>query len=307
MNSIFQTHEWEGFRLKAGYQKSYWVENILVLQKNLPLGRSMLYSPRVSKDQWSSVSDRFIEEIQRIGNENSSIFYRLELDSPESDSSLLRAHDLKKSFEEMQPEHSLILDISKTEEEILAQMKQKGRYNIKIAKKNDIAIEYSTDRGEILDQFYGLYSTMASRHGITHRNKNYFEKLIEFLGEKDYARCYIATVKENKTKIPVAGAIATFYNGAAIYLYGGSADNFRNLMAPYILHWQMILDAKEKNCKKYDFFGIAPTEDPKHPWAGVTRFKRQFGGEEEHILGSYDLLLKPIEYQIFKVAEKIRR
>jgi lipid II:glycine glycyltransferase (peptidoglycan interpeptide bridge formation enzyme) len=78
-------------------------------------------------------------------------------------------------------------------------------------------------------------------------------------------------------------------------------------MAPYLLHWEIILDAKKQNLKEYNFLGVAPNEDQNHPWAGITRFKKQFGGYQADILGSFDLPLKPLEYKLFKFAEKIRR
>jgi len=90
-------------------------------------------------------------------------------------------------------------------------------------------------------------------------------------------------------------------------MFGASSDEYKNLMAPYLLHWEIIQEARELGFEKYDFFGVAPDDDPKHAWAGVTRFKKQFGGEVESIMGSYDLVAKPIQYKLFKLAEKIRR
>ena len=78
-------------------------------------------------------------------------------------------------------------------------------------------------------------------------------------------------------------------------------------MAPYLMHWQAIKDAKEKGCKTYDLHGRARPEDERSSWSGITRFKEQFGGEAVELLGSYDYINKPIHYQIFKFAEKTRR
>ena len=321
MFNIFQSHEWEEFKLKTGYQKSYWIDGILVLQKNLPLGYSMLYSPMVGEGQWSVVSgQKFMEEIKRISKLNDTLFYRLELNIPQTTNHQPpTALGFAKAFEEMQPEHTLILDLTKTEEDILAQMKQKGRYNIKIAEQNNVLIK-KTDK---TDDFYKLYSETAKRHRITYRGKSYFDALLEILGGKGYARLYTASVnqsgaggqgsvettshKPQATNQILAAAIMVYSADTAIYMFGASSDVARNVMAPYLLHWKMISDAKAEGCNKYDFFGIAPDDNPKHPWAGVTRFKKQFGGEEAHNLGSYDLILKPAMYQIFKIAEKIRR
>ena len=310
--TIFQSDEWEKFRLQTGYQKSYRIEDILILQKNLPLGRSMFYSPRVDYSQLVKIQNKdngndFLRQIKSITQKNKTIFYRLELDVPKDQLVDFPIGGFVKSFEEMQPEHTIKIDIANSNEDILSQMKQKGRYNIKIAQKHNVQVNYSSQIGIELDQFYNLYQTMAVRHGITKRDKKYFEGLIEILGKKDYARIYIASIEENGKQIPVAGVIATFYNNTAIYLFGGSANEYRNLMAPYILHWQIIQDAKTKGCKDYDLFGVAPEGETNHPWSGVTKFKEQFGGTREDILGSYDFLFRPLEYKIFKLAEKIRR
>ncbi|MEI6499117.1 MAG: peptidoglycan bridge formation glycyltransferase FemA/FemB family protein [bacterium] len=316
MISIFQTHEWEQLKLKTGYQNSHWIDDILVLQKQLPLRYSMLYMPMVALDQLAKEisADKptgLMEKILELSKETNSIFCRLEIDGTIEKLAnvdlLLKRKNIVKSFEEMQPEHTLILDISNNKSEILAQMKQKGRYNIKIAEKNKVFIEQSSAKGELLDNFYALYRLTGSRHGITSRNSKYFEALLDILGKKGYARVYNAFAMIEGKKTPLAAAIMLFYKERLTYLYGGSSNEHRGHMAPYLLHSTAIDDAKAQNCTSYDFFGIAPNDDSKHPWSGVTRFKKQFGGEQVDLIGSYDIIFKPVEYQLFKIAEKLRR
>lgn len=307
MESIFQSKEWEEFKLATGYAKSYWVEDILVLQKELPLGRTMLYSPMVSGEAATSIMGNelsikgFIDQIRGIAARENSIFFRLELDLPHDTRPMILNTEFgfAKSFEEMQPEHTLILDLTKSEGEILAQMKQKGRYNIKIADKNGIRIEKENS----IENFYHLYSETGRRHHISFRGKEYFVNLLDILTRSDYIAVYTAFLGN----LPVASAIVVYSGSQAIYMFGASSDEHKNLMAPYLLHWQIIQESKQKGCEAYDFFGIAPDDNPRHPWAGVTRFKKQFGGEQYDILGSFDLPFRPLEYTLFKIAEKIRR
>lgn len=307
--SIFQSEGWEDFKLKTGYEKSYRISGILILQKKLPLGKSMLYSPMVGRASLDKIQDTryktqtFLSEIKDIAEQNNSIFYRLELNLPRTYNLQLTTYNWTKSFEEMQPEHNWVLKINKPEEQLLSEMKHKGRYNIKIAEKNHISIKRSNKPGKELDAFYEHYQATGKRHKITYRSKSYFEALLENLGKKDYAFCYTADYKGKS----LASAIMLFYGESALYLYGGSAEEFRNLMAPYLLHWQIIKDAKEAGLSEYNFLGIAPDDNPSHPWAGITRFKKQFGGEQVDILGSYDLPLKPVQYKAFKIAERLRR
>jgi len=314
--NLFQNPEWESFKLATGYQKSYRIDDVLVLQKNLPLGFSMLYSPMVNNEE-RIMNNGFLEQIKGIARDNRSIFYRLELDVPLHNSSFIIHHSLfKKAFEEMQPEHTLILDISKSEDEILKQMKPKGRYNIKVAQKNQIKVVEEKDT----INFFKLYSSMSQRHNISHRNAAYFQKLIDILGVKGYCKVFTAVLEQNNElriknggenkkadQIPIASVIISFYGDKAIYLFGGSSDSHKNLMAPYLLQWTAIREAKSQGCTEYDFFGTAPPDKPNHPWRGVTDFKKKFGGQEIKLAGSWDLILRPLEYQLFKIAEKIRR
>ncbi|MDO8444218.1 MAG: peptidoglycan bridge formation glycyltransferase FemA/FemB family protein [bacterium] len=306
MDNVFQSPEWEELKLATGYTKSYRVNNVLILQRNLPLGFSMLYSPMVDKSTQSTVlSTQFKTEVRKIGEENNSIFYRLELDVPvaSSEDCVLSTENYAKSFEEMQPEHTLILDLTKSEAEILAQMKSKGRYNIKVAEKNNLTVGKTNKTGPELDSFFNLYSATAKRHKISYRAKKYFDSLLEILGKSGYAELFTVYLDER----PLASAIIIYSDRKAIYLYGASSDEYKNLMAPYQLHFEIIKEARSKGFETYDFFGIAPEDAPNHPWVGVTRFKKQFGGTERQIYGSYDLILKPIVYKMFKMAEKIRR
>ena len=130
--SIFQTPEWEKFKLETGYQKSHRIGDILVLQRELPFGRSMLYAPLVGQHSADSIQQTvFLEQIKTIAKENNSIFFRIEIDAPLNTKCEILDAGFVKAFEEMQPENNWVVDISKREDDILAGMKQKGRYNIK--------------------------------------------------------------------------------------------------------------------------------------------------------------------------------
>jgi lipid II:glycine glycyltransferase (peptidoglycan interpeptide bridge formation enzyme) len=190
MATIFQTPEWEKFKLKTGWQKSWRVFDILVLEKKIPLLGSMLYAPMATRDQTRLATQKiFLDQINKIATAEGAFFFRLESSDAisEAGSLQLEATSYRKAFEEMQPEHTLLIDLSKSESDILGEMKQKGRYNIKIAGKHGVKVS----TGEVKD-FYQLYQAMAKRQKITYRNENYFQKLVDILGEKDYARVFVA-------------------------------------------------------------------------------------------------------------------
>ncbi len=319
MATIFQTAEWEKFKLKTGWQKSWRVFDILVLERKIPLLGSMLYSPMMSRDQTKLAMQKiFLDQIKKIAIEEKSLFYRMESNDEVAGDILPGKSGFAKAFEEMQPEHTLLINLTKSEDDILKEMKQKGRYNIKIAEKNQLAIE----KGSVED-FYQLYQQMAKRQKISYRSLSYFQALIDNLSPKDYVQVFTAKARDqitdesrnyepnNNTVVQhdsvLASAIIIFYKDSCIYLFGGSSDEQREKMAPYKLHWEVMREAKRRGCKFYDMFGIAPTDDEKHPWAGITRFKKQFGGEEFQSLGSWDLVFSTAKYKLFKTVEKMRR
>jgi len=343
--SIFQTPEWARFKCQTGYEKFYEIDGVFVLQKKLPLGRTMLYSPMINQAQSSKFkSQNYNSKLKTLGKENKSIFYRAEFDILATSELVnwLTSNKFIKSFEEMQPEHTLILNITKSDEDILAGMKQKGRYNIKIAEKHGVQVKKSRD----VSDFYQLYEQTAKRQKITYREKEYFQKLLDNLEPKGYAELFEATLRkdtitkiqdtntehvnaeltdchpelachgdmpmvsgsqQNNNEMVLASAIVSFYKNRATYLFGASSDEMRNVMAPYELHWKIIAEAKRRGCTEYDFFGIAPDDDKKHPWAGVTSFKKKFGGKQVDLLGSWDLILRSNEYRVFKILERLRR
>jgi len=309
MNNVYQSPEWEEFKKQTGYAKSFRVDDILVLERPLALGRTMLYSPMVSNLQVSNINlQEFSKQIRTLAQKENAVFFRLELDMPKS-SSLNTQYQIleifKKSFEEMQPENNWVLDIRPSTEQILAGMKQKGRYNIKVAEKNAVYFEFLELND--LDIFYDQYQKTGFRHKVTFRDKQYFEKMLEILGQNGYARVCATFAEINDAKTALSSAILLAYGDEVQYLYGASSEENKNLMAPYLMHWKIIEWAKENGFKKYNFLGVAPDDSDKHPWAGITRFKKQFGGYQYDIVGCYDLVSRPVEYQIFKLAEKIRR
>jgi lipid II:glycine glycyltransferase (peptidoglycan interpeptide bridge formation enzyme) len=309
MQNIFQSNVWEEFKLKTGYQKSFWIEGVLILLKKLPFGQTMLYAPMIQREKLDVVkSEVFRQRIREIARRENSIFCRVELDIPcQDDSCALLPSPYIKAFEEVQPEHTLVLDLTKSEDKLFAEMKQKGRYSIRNAVKFEVKVANEKDLSGALDIFFELYSSTAKRHRISYRNRNYFENLVSSLHKDDLIKVYTAYKDIEGKYTPLASAIVAYSGETAIYMFGASSDEHKNFQAPCLLQWRIIQESHHHGFKKYDFFGIAPSDDPKHPWAGITRFKKQFGGVQVNIAGSFDLILKPFEYKIFEIAEKIRR
>ena len=315
MKSLLQTKEWAALRQSQGW-KIHWLDEILVLEKPLPLGFSFLYAPEV--DFFKIDFRKFLPKIKEISAKSNSIFTRLDFLNQKQTiytqkiEKILFNNKFIKSFEEIQPEFRRIVRITGSEDEILARMKPKGRYNIRIAQKHEVVVEKvdsSTSLG--VNDFYEIFCETAERDGFQIRPKSYFENLMKILKPAGLAEMLVARYNGK----PVAAGIFTFYGETASYLYGASLSSDREVMAPYLLHWEAIKLAKEKNCSYYDLLAIAPFDslNPKpsnlkpHKYAGITRFKEQFGGTSYQTFGSWDLITNKCLYILFKMLEKIRR
>ena len=212
---------------------------------------------------------------------------------------------LRRAPADVQPPDTVILDLAKDEETLLMEMKPKWRYNIRLAERKGALVQQPDERG--LEVFYALFRETARRDGLAIHSPDYYRALFErsrnYPGGGQEARLYLASFNGE----PAAAIITLFRGDEAVYLYGASSDRNRNLMAPYLLQWRAIKDAKAAGCRFYDLFGIPPNEDPGHPMAGLYRFKTGFGGRIIHRPGSWDLAYRPLTAGLFRAAESLRK
>lgn len=306
--SILQTPFWAEFKAKSGW-KQFEIAQASVLVKKVYKNLAMAYVPEVSDKDWKKWLPEFHEGMKELAKREKLIFAKLEVweDSENKELiQLLKKNGLKKSFEFVQPEHRRVIDISGTTEEILAQMKQKGRYNIKVAKKHGVEVEVRADLANLKEDTklaYDLIAGTGDRKNFGVRQKPYFDDLIETLYKNNAGAVFIARYEGQ----PVVALIISFWDGVASYLYGGSSTEHKETMAPYLTHLEVIEEAKRRGCQVYDMLGAAPPDQPNHPYAGFARFKEQFGGSYVHLVGSFDLIFKPFWYKMFCLAEKYRR
>jgi len=210
---------------------------------------------------------------------------------------------LRKAGADVQPPDSVLLDLGPEEAELLAAMKPKWRYNVRLAEKKGVEVEEGGFEG--LDAFYRLYEETARRDRIAIHPRSYYEKLFQVCaGATEAPRLGLWTARHEGRAI---AAIITLFRGEeAVYLYGASADEKRALMPAYALQWAAIRGARAAGCKRYDFYGIPPIDDPTHPMSGLYRFKTGFGGTVVHYAGSWDLPLHPLAYAAWRGAEGAR-
>jgi lipid II:glycine glycyltransferase (peptidoglycan interpeptide bridge formation enzyme) len=193
----------------------------------------------------------------------------------------------------LQPKYTQVIDLADDEVAILAQMKPKGRYNIKLAEKKGVKIVGEEINAENIKAFFEIYDQTFSRKKLEKKDLPFFERL---MGEcKSIAKLYFAEYEGKK----LATEFVIYYGNRATYLYGASLDESREVMAPYLMHWEVMKEAKKNGFKEYDLWGIATPGDEKHEWIGITDFKKKFGGREVALIGSYDLVIQKDLYEAF--------
>lgn len=303
MKSLLQSKYWANFKKKYGWIV-HKVGKVRVFEKKLPFGKSFFYIPEVSSDQHSMFGIKeLLKKIKPLAKKRKAIFLRIEpLEEDKRIKNIFQRANLKRAFEEIQPWYRQWIRLDKPEDKILKDMKSKGRYNVRLAKRKGVKIIKSESPKDI-EILYKLYKETAMREGFPPRPKKYFINLFYELFTKRNSMFFIAMYQGK----PISALFVTFYGKIASYLYGGSSARNRNVMASYLAHWEAIKEAKKRGMEIYDMLAIAPREDEKHKHYGLRRFKQQFGGRQVNLVGGWDKVYSKFWYFWFKIAEKIRK
>ena len=194
-----------------------------------------------------------------------------------------------------QPHQTLFLSLKSSTDSVLAGMKQKTRYNIRLAEKRGVVVRKEKD-DSALKAFLRIAKETGMRDGFALHSEKYYKNMAEVLGKTGIIELYTAHYR----KEIIAANIVLVYGNTATYLHGASSNKHRNLMAPYLLQWQAIKDAKEKGLAYYDFWGF-----DENLWPGVTRFKKGFGGEICQYAATFEMPIMPIRHTLLNFSRKI--
>lgn len=210
------------------------------------------------------------------------------------------------SDEQIQFRNTVLVNLSQTEEMILARMKQKTRYNIRLAARKGVVVRKGTP-GD-LDLLYQMYDQTALRDNFIIRDADYYLKVWRMFMDEDLAQPLVAQVDS----VPVAGLFLFRFSDKAWYLYGMSAESYREKMPNYLLQWEAMRYAKSAGCTVYDFWGAPDRFDENDPMWGVYRFKDGFGGEVVRTIGAWDKPIRPALYHFYtiimpRVLDRMRR
>lgn len=217
---------------------------------------------------------------------------------------------------DVQPPNTVLIDLTSEEDDILAAMKSKTRYNVRLAAKKGVVVreggvgpeappasgsETGTDD---LDRWYALYRETAERDRIAIHSPAYYRSLFDTARGFSGVECSLLVAEHDGELL--SGVIILRYGETATYLYGASSNRKRNVMAPYALQWEAMRRARSAGARSYDLFGIPPADDPSHPMHGLYRFKTGFGGRIVHRLGGWDYPASPARYTLYRGAERVR-
>ena len=303
--SFLQTKEWLKFQESVGHKVWRFSDEKIkanIIKLSLPLGKSILYiphGPEISFDEirggLQNELTNFIKYLKNLAEEEKAIFIKME---PISDITveLLYKKGFKRSKKQIQPYKSVVLNLDLSEEDLLSRMHQKTRYNINLSEKKGLVLEESSD----IDTFWKLLKQTAKQDQFSTHPKNYYEKLMKsFEGDGDLKTKLFLVAHEGRH---IAAAITMLYSDTVYYLHGAMNREYKSLMAPYFIHWEIMKWAKSDNYNYYDFWGI----DSKK-WPGVTRFKLGWGGDLKEYPGSFDLPVSKLWYFTYFLARKVFR
>jgi lipid II:glycine glycyltransferase (peptidoglycan interpeptide bridge formation enzyme) len=306
---LLQTSAWGDFKAEFGWQVERVAVNTTgaqVLFRRLPLGLSFAYIPKgpIGPD-WLSLWP----EIDRVCRRHRALVLKVEpdLDEPVDPRARGRFRGFYPAADPIQPRRTIVVSLEGDEESWLGRMKQKTRYNIRLAEKKEVSVRHSDD----VDAFYDLMQITGERDRFGVHSRDYFRRAYDLFHPTGMCELLVA---EYAGKL--LAALMVFARGLrAWYFYGASSDAERNRMPAYLLQWEAMRWAKARGCEEYDLWGV-PDADEEALEAGfsersdglwgVYRFKRGFGGRLIRSAGAWDKPFLPFIYPLYRWYERRR-
>jgi lipid II:glycine glycyltransferase (peptidoglycan interpeptide bridge formation enzyme) len=303
-------HGWSATRLLF-QERDQVVAAASVLRRKLPLlPVSVLYVPKGPVVDWTdrSRASRVLAELEDLARAWRAISIKVDPDVYHADrtpefsprpacaqdtAGLLSERGWRFSSEQIQFRNTVLLDLVASEDELLAGMKQKTRYNVRLAMRRGVEVRTGTE--DDLSLFYGLYAETAERDGFPIRPAEYYYDAWRTFLRAEQAHLLLAEVEGDA----VAGLLLFTFGPMAWYMYGASSDRHRNLMPNNLLQWEAIRCARSADCRLYDLWGAPDELDESDPMWGVVRFKLGLGGELAEGLGAWDFPVSKAGYWLY--------
>lgn len=324
---ILQTWEWGRVKSGFGWTPRYlaWRRSgedrpaavSLVLERSVALAGfasrlRVLYAPKGPLLDWGDegLRSRVLDDLGAFARQQGAIFVKIDPDvilgtgvpgEPEARSyplgkevvGELQARGWLFSADQIQYRNTVVVNLTRDPDQLMAGMKQKTRYNVRLAGRR--GVEVRTGVLEDLDSLYHMFAETSVRDGFVIRSADYYRSVWLAFMQAGMAEALIAEV-EGKI---VAGLVIFYFAGKAWYLYGMSRDAHREKMPNYLLQWEAIRRAKEAGCQVYDLWGAPDRFDREDPMWGVYRFKEGLGGRVVRHIGAWDLPARPVLYRMY--------
>jgi len=285
-----------------------------VIRNGFAARLSVLYSPKGPLLDWvnESLRNRVLNDLQSFAKKHGAIFLKCdpdvvlgmgvpasEGDVPENNGQILMSELKRRGWEyssdQIQFKNTVLIDLNPSEEEMLARMKQKTRYNIRLAGRKGVFVRVGTK--DDLAILYKMYAETSVRDGFVIRDEGYYQTVWNLFMNLNEPTCepLIADMDGE----PVAAIFVFYFAGRAYYVYGMSRSVHREKMPTYLLQWEAMKRAKAKGCTVYDLWGAPEVFDENDSMWGVYRFKEGLGGEVVRTLGAYDFAPSPLWYKMY--------
>jgi len=312
VNHPVQSWEWGEFRKKDGleierigfFQNGKIKKALQVSFKPIPIiGGTAGYLPRGFMPDEDQIS-----ALKELGKKHKAVFIKLEPNSVISDQEdqitlidKFGSQGLTKG-KALFHKYTFQLDLAPSEEELFAKLESKTRYNINLSYKKGVRIqEDSSMQG--LETYINILQETTKRQAFYLHTPDYFKKMWEVLADTGMMKIFHAVYQDTV----LVSWIMFIFNGVLYYPYGASRSISRDTMASNLMMWEMIKFGKQIGCKSFDMWGsLGPDADKKSPWYGFHRFKKGYGGNLVEFLGTFDLVLNPLNYKLFNLADTFR-
>ena len=294
---IFQEKEGKKIWRFEFLRKEQKIAQVQIQKEYFPFGKNLFYigygpcfDSRIFLKEKKKILILLEKKLKKIARKENVIFLNIE---PKDN--LPKIKEAKESKRRVQPQKTLILPLKNKKESIFENFHPKTRYNIRLAEKKGVEVQAilgTKEKMNFLENFFSLILKTSKRGKFKIFPKKHYKNLLSI----ENAILYLARYKE---KI-IAANIVFYFGEKAYYLHGASDYKYRHLMAPHLLQWKQICDAKENGKELYDFWGIDEIK-----WPGITRFKKSFGGEEIIYPKGIDLVFNNFYYSLYCLLKKI--
>ncbi len=303
---LLQSWTWGELKARFGWtaRRLAWAEPAGAVRAAAQLlfrterGLTLAYCPKGPVVDWSQAALRGRVLSDLIGQARAQGAFVLKID-PEvpygegpgaAVEAELREHGWRPAPDPAQFRNTLLLDLRQSDEALLARMKQKWRYNLRLAQRHGVQVREGGAAD--LEMLYHMYAETSQRDGFVIRSREYYLDSWRSFIERGQAQPLIAELDGE----PVAGFMVYVFGKTAWYLYGMSTHLHREKMPNHLLHWEAIRWAKAHGCETYDFVGAPDKLNERDPMWGVYRFKEGFGGRFVETIGEWDYPLRPLQY-----------